>query len=340
MTSYGVGIIGTGWVAGPYAEAFQQHPQTIVKAICSREEERGKAFVKKLDLSGCQIYTDYEKMLRDPEVDIVVICTPNALHAEQTIAAAQEKKPIIIEKPIALTWSDMQAMHKAVKEAGVKTIVGFVLRWHPLFVTLKELMTQQALGKLFYAEADYYHEVRPGRPNLSWIRTRSMGGTALLSAGCHAVDAVHYFVEDEVIEVFAYATRNHPLLEYESTIVTLLKFQHGALAKIGCSREMRSNYVFNIALYGDKGSVRNNQLYPGHLSQIDQFITLPVPVPDSGDTAHHPFLGEISHFVECLTNNVESHCNLEDALKTHEICLAADRSAAEGKPISLPLERA
>ncbi len=184
MTLYGVGIIGTGWVAGPYAEAFQQHPQTIVKAICSRAEERGKAFVKKLDLSGCQIYTDYEKMIRDPEVDIVVICTPNALHAEQTIAAAQEKKHIIIEKPIALTWSDMQAMHKAVKEAGVKTIVGFVLRWHPLFVTLKELMTQQALGKLFYAEADYYHEVRPGRPNLSWIQEYGRNGTPLCRLSC------------------------------------------------------------------------------------------------------------------------------------------------------------
>jgi predicted dehydrogenase len=338
MRPYGVGIIGTGFVAGPYVQAFEGNPHFAVQAICSRREERAREFATGLGLTRYKSYTDYEQMCVDPDVDVVVIATPNSLHANQTIAAAQAGKHVVIEKPVAIRYEDLARMKKAVDEAGVKTVVGFVLRWHPLFITLKELQAAGELGALFYLETDYFHEVRLRHPNLGWSGTREMGGSAILSAGCHAVDAAHYFMEDEAIEVFAYDSGcRHPKLDYPSTIITLVKFKGGGMAKIGCSREMKQHYVFNVRLYGDRGTAVNNRLYLRQLSQVDQYIDLPVEVPSSGHTAHHPFPAEVAHFAQCLEDNVESHCNLNDAIATHEICFAADISAAEGRPVQLPL---
>jgi predicted dehydrogenase len=121
-------------------------------------------------------------------------------------------------------------------------------------------------------------------------------------------------------------------------IVAALKFQNGAIGKIGASFEIPMPYVFNVELHGSEGAIRNEKLYsrrkfPG---QMD-FITIPTVMPDSGDVTHHPFQGEIDHFVECIRSGKESHVNLEDAVKTHEACLAIDQSAATGQPVRLPL---
>ncbi len=82
-----------------------------------------------------------------PGLDIVCINTPNFLHADQTILAAQAGKHIVIEKPIAIHWKDMKRMKEAVDKAKVTTIVGFVLRWNPLFVTVKKMIADGVLGK-------------------------------------------------------------------------------------------------------------------------------------------------------------------------------------------------
>ncbi|MGH2353994.1 MAG: Gfo/Idh/MocA family protein, partial [Chloroflexota bacterium] len=112
----------------------------------------------------------------------------------------------------------------------------------------------------------------------------------------------------------------------------------GAIGLITASLEVPMPYTFPVQLHGTKGAFRDGRLYstakfPG---QTD-WITIPSIAPDSGDVAHHPFQGEIDHFVACIRSGVESHCNLDDAVKTHEVCLAIDQSAATGRPVRLPL---
>ena len=335
---YGVMIVGTGWVSGEHIRAFSMNPYSKVVALVSRSEEKGRTKALECGVPDARVYTTIDEGLKDPDVDIVCICTPNHLHAEQTIKAAKAGKHILIEKPIALNWDDAKAMKAAVDEAGVKTLVGYVLHWNPLFLTAKKLQ-QQYLGNLYYAETDYFHRVTESYPCYSWTCQKGVGGSSLLAGGCHAVDAMRQFMKSEVVEVTAYTSGCRKDLEFDGTLVMILKFANGAMAKIGSSYDTISPYIFNLHLYGDKGTLLNNKLYspeeiPGQLD----YMEIPVTTPDSGDVTHHPFPQEIDHFIDCIRNDKETEVSLADAMKTHAIVFAADKSAAEGHPVKLPLD--
>lgn len=339
MDTLGVGIIGTGWVSGEYIRAFSMNPNTEVISICSRSRERAEAKAKEYGLKNCTCVNDPEKMVGLPGLDIVCINTPNFLHAEQTILAAEHKKHIVIEKPIAIDWQDMRKMKKAVDSAGVVTIVGFVLRWNPLFQTVKALIRDGVLGKVFYAEVDYLHAITPEYPCYPWSIKKETGGSILQVGGCHAVDGLRWFIGGEATEVVALSMSHRPDFEQDTTITFVAKFTNGAMGKVCCSYDVACPYIYNLEIFGDRGTVRNDKLwssssFPGQ----DDWITIPTTNPDSGDVSHHPFPGEVNHFVDCILGNKKPIVGLDDAIKTFEIIEAADRSAQQGGTVvKLPL---
>jgi predicted dehydrogenase len=167
-----------------------------------------------------------------------------------------------------------------------------------------------------------------------------MGGSSLLTAGCHAVDGLRWFLQKDAVEVYAMAnySRGNPLkYEYEPNSVTLIRFADGVIGKVASSIECVMPYVFDIELLGEEGTIRNNQIFSNRWQGQKGWTSIPTILPDSGDVTHHPFVGEIDHFVECIRTGKESHANVADAVKTHEICLASEISAASRKPVSLPL---
>lgn len=338
MKKLGVVVHGAGWVSGEHIKAYINNPNTEVRVVSSRRETSARAKAEENNLD-CDISTNFEEVLKRDDIDIVSICTPNHLHPAETISAAEAGKHILIEKPVAMNLTDLKDMRDAVRKAKVKTVVSFVLHWNPFFQTVRSLIDDGTLGKIFLAETDYFHEIGTWYPGYEWSRTKEMGGSSMLFGGCHAIDAIRWFVGSEVTEVTAYSTRGHRQdFEYDPSIVSILRFANGAIGKVGSSFEIDMPYVFNVFVHGTKGVVRNEKMYclekfPG---QRD-FITIPTIMPDSGDVTHHPFQGEIDHLVDCILKDEESHVNLEDAVKTHEVALAMDISAEEGRPIKLPL---
>jgi len=340
LDKLGVGIVGPGWVAGEHVKAYLRNPHTKIVAMCGRDEARTKERAKSCGID-CTIYTDYAEMISRSDINIVSICTPNDLHVEQAILAAKAGKNMYIEKPIALNLEGLKKVRDEVRRSGVKTIVGFVLRWNPLFKTIKQLIEDKAVGRIFYGEVDYFHGIGPWYKQYEWNVKRSIGGSSLLSAGCHAIDGLRWFTQDEAVEVESYSTHSHNKnfeYEYDPTSVTIVKFKGGSIGKVASSLECIQPYIFNIILLGDKGTIRNNQLYsPSKFPGQTGFVTIPTILPDSGDVTHHPFQEEIDNLVDCILNNKESLVNVEEAAKTHEIIYAADMSAAQGRPIKLPL---
>lgn len=120
------------------------------------------------------------------------------------------------------------------------------------------------LGRLFYAEADYWHRTLP-RPVGAWSHRQAVVGSSLLSAGCHAVDALRWLV-GEIVEVHGYSARpaTGSKYEFESNIVATLKFENGAIGKVSSILECQTPYVFNVRLLGDDGTALNDQVFsPG-----------------------------------------------------------------------------
>ncbi len=279
-------------------------------------------------------------MLGDDSVELVSICTPHHLHAEQGIACARAGRHILVEKPVALDLESLRALDSAVRQAGVRSVVSFVLRWNPLFDIIKAQLASRLIGNVYLAEVDYLHTIGPEYTGYPWIVQKQYGGTALLTAGCHAVDALRWFTGGEAVEVFAYAnySRTNPQkFGYEPNSVTLLKFAGGTMGKVSASVEAVGPYTFNIALFGDQGTIRNNRVFTNRWPGQKDWATTPTILPDTAEVTHHPFAAEIDHFVDCIRSGRESHCNIADTVKTHEICLASELSAREGRPVRLPL---
>ncbi|HNR34388.1 MAG TPA: Gfo/Idh/MocA family oxidoreductase [Candidatus Hydrogenedentes bacterium] len=341
MIKLGVGIIGAGWVAGEHIRAFQSNPHTEVRAICSRNEARAKA--KSLECGvRCELFTDHEKMLAMDGVDIVAVATPPNVHRVQAVAAAQAGKHLLLEKAMATTLEDARAIRDAVAQAGVKSVVSFVLRWNPLFDIIKTQLADDTIGRVFLGEIDYYHGIGPWYVQYAWNVKKDIGVSSLLSAGCHAIDALRWFMGGDIAEVFQYSTfgkgADFAQYEYDPTSCTMLKFTDGRIGKAASCIECIQPYVFNINLVGTHGTIRNNLIYskkkfPGQTSWTE----VPTILPDSGDVRHHPFTLEAAHLLDCILCNKESHVNVADAYKTHEACFAADLSGREGRPVALPL---
>lgn len=336
----GVAILGTGWVSNEHIKAFQRNPHTEVAALLSRDRARAEEKAREHGLVSCRACTDLRDVLADDSIRIVSICTPHHLHAEQGIACAEAGRHILVEKPAALNLAELRALSAAVEKSRVKSLVSFVLRWNPLFEMIKTMLADDLIGTLFMAEVDYLSGIGTWYSGYDWIRRQEFGGTNLLTAGCHAVDAVRWFAGGEVLEVFAYSNTsrgNRLRFEYDTNSITLLRFAGGVIGKVGCSIELAAPYVFPIMLMGEQGTIRNNQVFTSRWPGQQGWATVPTILPDTAEVTHHPFLGEIDHFVDCVLNDRESHCNMADAVRTHEICIASDISAREGKPVKLPL---
>ncbi len=334
MSDIGVAVLGTGWVAGEHIKSFGKIPGCNVVALCSRTVEGARAKAAETGATNAKIYATLEEMLKDPAVNAVSICSPPHLHPEQTILAAQAGKHLLIEKSVANDAVSLGKMLRAVESAGVKTVVSFVLHWNPEFLWIKKMLETGAIGSIFYAEVDYWHNIGPQYGQYAWNVKRDIAGSVWLSAGCHAVDAMRWCVGSEIEEVTAYSNKVNKEYEYDTNAVAVVRFKNGVIGKLSASFDVQSPYAFNVDLLGDKGSIRDNHIYAKeYFAGQTDWITVPTVRPDSGDVSHHPFDGEIAHFVDCIRTNTESPLNLADAAKTHAVCYALEQSANEGRPV-------
>ncbi|MFC1604638.1 Gfo/Idh/MocA family protein [Planctomycetota bacterium] len=334
MERLGVGIIGCGAVAEEYVKAFKKDERSEIRALVSRNRANAERYRDRYDLD-CAIETDASVMLRRKDTDIVVVCTPHDQHTKYAVAAAEAGKHIIIEKPVAITLEDMRKQQQAVKKAGVKTLVSFVLHWNPLLMTIDRLITQGVFGNIFMVEVDYMHRIWMTTKQ-KWYASREQSGTAILTGGCHAIDALRWFARSEVKAVCAYQVKTENPIEYPGTISVNVEFEDGKIGRSTTTFDAQMPYRFNIGVYGTEGTIRNNEIYaPKLFDGQNDFMKIPCILPDSADVAHHPFEGEVSHFLDCIIEDKRPYPDLEDAAQTHAVCFAADLSAESGRPVAI-----
>ena len=358
--TFGVLVIGAGWVSGQHIAAYQNNPRTEVRAICDINTDNASKRVRDAGLGDVAVYRSGDEALRHDGIDIVSVCTPQQIHCENVLAAAAANTHIVIEKPVANSLEELRQMRDAVRTAGVQTVVSFVLRWNPLFQQIKRLIADNVLGEVYSVETDYQSY------NSDWWgaweqgRRKDLSVSAMAVAGCHAVDTLRWFAAPrefeaaDPVEVFAYrggrrkgkTLQFNPIecqwyeqgpMEYDGLEMVLVKFSNGVLGKVSVNFEAIQPYTFPLEIFGDKGTIRDHRLFAPQTDSGNQWTEIPGVRPDSSDVSHHPFQAEIDHFIDCLDSGVTSHCNLEDAIKTHEVVFAALKCYETNRPIELPL---
>jgi len=340
MKKYNVGVIGYGWVATAHIGAINACSNAQVTAVFSSRQLNEAVLSEKWD-TPIKTYTDLQAMLVDKELDIVSICSYPYQHKDHAIAAAEAGKHLIIEKPLALSWADCQAVKAAVEKAGVKTCVCFECRYSSQFIATKAVIDQGLLGDLHYGEIDYYHGIGPWYKPYRWNIRKDAGGSSLLTAGCHALDALLLCMGADVVEVTSYDTKSKSRYfepyEYPTSSVTLLKFASGGIGKCAAIVDCLQPYYFHTHLCGSEGSLLDNKFHSMKLeTNRHEWSTLGIKMLDSGDVSDHPYQRQFQTFFDSIAKDVEMPLtSLNDALKTHEVIFAADTSAFSGKAVRL-----
>jgi predicted dehydrogenase len=341
MQDIKVGIVGFGWVARAHLEALKGVEGASVAAICDLKPYDEQELEREFGIP-LKAYQDYAEMLGDSSIDAISICTPHPFHPQQAIAAAEAGKHLIIEKPLALTFEDSKAIVDAVARAGVQTCVGFECRYSKHFSVIRSCIDTDLLGDLHYAEVDYYHGIGPWYGQFEWNVKRDMGGSSLLTAGCHALDALLFFMDGEVEEVTSYATRSVNEIfepyEYDTSSVTILKFADGSVGKVASVVDCLQPYYFHIHLVGSQGSLLDNKIYSAKLDGLskERWSTLETALIDSGDVVDHPYQPQFQAFVDSIQSKEPMPLtDLQTAFETHRVLYAADLSAAEGRPVKV-----
>ncbi len=341
MKKFNVGIVGYGWAATAHVPAINAGPLGQVTAVCSARPLDAAELSAKYG-SPIRTCSDLAVMLADPAIQVVSITGYPWLHAEQVIAAAKVGKHIIVEKPLALSLAEVRAMAKAVQKAGVRFCICFECLFASQFQAVFSVLQRGLLGPLHYAEVDYYHGIGPWYDEYRWCTKKDGGGSSLLEAGCHAMDALLHCVKDEVESVYSCATgSSHPVFkryEYPTTSSTLVRFRNGAVGKCASVIDCFQPYYFHTHLVGREGSLLDDKFHSNLLHGLDKnkWSKLAMKLVDSGDVADHPYQTQFDTFFAALERGEEMPLTgLADAVRTHEVIFAADLSARENRPVKL-----
>jgi predicted dehydrogenase len=341
MQPVGFGVIGTGIVGGAWhAHVYANQPHSKLVAVCDLNEARATEIAQKYGVSA--VYSDYRQLLENPAVQAVSIATPDFAHREIAVAAAEAGKHILVEKPLATTVADAEAIVKAAHKAGVKLMVDFHNRVSPPFIQAKQAVAGGELGKPTYIYARLSNTTFVATQMLPWASKSS----ALWFLASHTTDMAHWLLEDEPKRVYA-VSRSGILQELgvdaPDLHVAILEFKQGAVVTLENAwflpetEPMVFNFKFEVL--GSKGSLyvntsdhRTVQQYGPQKATLPDVFGLVNPDPPRPNGF---VLEAIARFVDAVVYDRPVLATGEDGLLVTRVLTAIAESAQSGKPVDL-----
>lgn len=325
----GWGILGTAGIADrAICPAIAQIDGADLVAVLSRDRSRGEEFARKH--GGARVFTDYGELLADAEVDIVYVGSPNALHADQVVAAAAAGKHVFCDKPLATSVADAQRAVEACRVAGVKLGINFQTRYHRFVTEVKQALADGRIGDVVIAEM----EVSPGRnPLRGWRTDPGLAGLGSVNnLGVHAYDLLRYLLDHEVTEVTALLDvgRREAL---ETVALVLLRFDNGTLAYVNANQAV-PDYRSDLVLYGTEGRIIGESVTrPG----LDGQVRILADGKESSfeTSTRDAFLRAVAAFQRAVIEDTEPDASGLDGLRSVQLTDAIARSAREGKTVRL-----
>jgi len=254
INEIGFGVVGGGMIGAVQAAAIEQISGARLLAICGRDENRTAEFAAKFGAAG---YTDYDKFLKHPGLQIVNICTPSGTHAQLGIRAAEAGKNVLVEKPIEINLQQADALISACERAEVKLGVIFQSRFLPAVQRIKQAVDEGRLGKLMLGDAfvKWYRAPEYYAPG-TWRGTLSLdGGGALINQAIHTVDLLRWIIGPVETAFAMKAALRYPHIEAEDTLVGTVKFQNGALGMIQAATSAKPGFKRRLEISGERGTV-------------------------------------------------------------------------------------
>ena len=325
----GVGVIGVGTFGSLHARVYKELGACELKAVADVVPERLEAACHALGVEG---YTDYRALLERDDIDAVSVCTTDELHVAPAVAAARAGKHILVEKPLALTPQDCDAIIAAARDGGVQLMVGHILRFDPRYVAACEAIRDGRIGQLVHLYA---------RRNNPLANARRLGGhtSVLFFLGIHDLDLINWCVGARAQRVYAEAT-SRVLAGTPDTVLALLRFPDGVIASLEASwvlpescpgrLDARLEAVGTGGVLHVNGGSENVSIAGARFEQPELFYA-----PEVHGQRVGILRDELAHFVACALGDGKPIVGGDEGRAAVELACAIQRSFETGSVIEL-----
>lgn len=343
-------LIGCGRIAPNHLEAAINNNLNIV-GICDIIDEKMDILLKSVgkEPDSYTRYTDYHEMLEKEKPDLVAIATESGEHAKIALDCLDAGANLIIEKPIALSLEDADKIIAKSKEKGLVVCANHQNRFNKSIQKIRESLENGDFGKLMYGTAhirwnrgqDYYTQA-------PWRGTWAQDGGALMNQCIHNIDLLRWMMGDEIVEVCAYTDNlNHDYIEAEDLGIALVKFKNGSYGIIeGTTDIYPKNLEETLYLFGQKGTVKaggksvnilEEWIFENQTETADEIKEKYSEVPKNIYGFGHTPLYE--NVINAIQTGGQPLVDAEAGKRALELVLAIYKSAKEGRPVKLPLDK-
>jgi UDP-N-acetyl-2-amino-2-deoxyglucuronate dehydrogenase len=356
-----VAIIGCGKVAHLHAKAVQQIKDCSLTAVQSRNPVKAKEFADKYGAKPYEVITD---MILNEKIDVTIVCTPHPEHKAPAIAALESGSHVLVEKPLAVTLADCDAMISTAEKH--KRTLGVVSqrRYSAAAMRMKQAIMDGKLGNPSIATVvmlgwrdEAYYKSDPWRG--SWDKE---GGGVLVNQAPHQLDLLQWFMNDEFEELYGvYKNINHPYIEVEDTAIAILKFKKAGIANLVVSNSQKPGIYAKVHIHGSSGASvgvqtdggamfiagvtsvyepPKNDLWtiPGEEQLLTQWQKEDADFFKTIDPTGYYIRLQDEDFITSVMQNKQPLVTGTDGRKTAELFNAIYQSSREGKPVRWPLK--
>jgi len=329
MNPVGFGIVGLG-MGHERARIVVRTEGAKLVAVCDLNEERVKRTTGEFGGEG---YTDFKKMLRRKDLDVVMVMTPSGMHAEFAIQAIQRGKHVITTKPMEVALKKCDKMIAAAEKAGVKLAVDFELRFYPQYRWIKAAMDAGEFGKLIFGEARCkWFRTQAYYEQSGWRGTWKMdGGGALANQSVHVIDAL-LMLMGKPVEVYAQTATVAHTIETEDFGIAMINFENGARGTILGTTTMPGGTEFGVEVHGETGGGSTLRVKYGS-DEVQWFFTgdkkqPATPMPPGPKNV-------IEDFVGCMRENRPPLVTGAEGRRSVELLTAIYKSSQKRRAVKL-----
>jgi UDP-N-acetyl-2-amino-2-deoxyglucuronate dehydrogenase len=338
-----IAVVGCGRIAKNHFESIAAHADSIeLVAVCDIDKQALDTATKERGVKG---YLHLEEMLRQEQLDLVVLCTPSGLHSTQAQLVAKHKIHVMTEKPMATRWHDGVSMVKACDEAGVRMFVVKQNRRNATLQLLKSAVEKERFGRIYMVNINVFW-TRPQEyyDSAKWRGTWEFDGGAFMNQASHYVDLIDWLI-GPVESLQAYTGTLARNIEVEDTGVVSIKWRSGALGSMNVTMlTYPKNLEGSITIIGEKGTVRVGGLAVNEIQHWE--FSEPDVDDDKVQAASyqttsvygfgHPLY--YKNVIDVLHGEAEPDTDGREVLRSLETLIATYLSARDGKRVSLPLD--
>ena len=319
------GLVGAGRIGKRHIEHIANNGTLV--AICDSDLSKTVEVEEKY---GCNVYTDFaDMMLAKEKLDVIAICTPNGLHAVQTIMALRAGYHVLCEKPMALSVYDCGEMIKEAEKANRRLFIVKQNRYNPPVAEVKRLLDEKILGDIYSVQLNCFWNRNEGYYKNTWKGTKDLDGGILYTQFSHFIDLLYWMIEEiKMVNAFSSNQSKRTDIEFEDTTAAICKFYNGTIGTMNFTINAHGkNMEGSLTIFGSKGSIKIGGQYLNELEyqNIEGYEVKDLPQGNpannygqyQGSMSNHDKVYE--NVVDVLSNGGIIATNGYEGLKTVEI---------------------